>query len=77
MRTRNLRPGIREASVDAPAHAEAVNTMLPQLLIALVKRNGGKLTIPAAEIDATGNDLLAFRVDPEKLEFHFEIQKKR
>lgn len=58
------------------AHADAIEAMLQQLLIALVKRNGGKLQVPAAEIDDTGGDILAFRIDENRV-FHFEIERKQ
>lgn len=55
---------------------QAIRKMLPQLLIALVNRSDGKLKIPAAEIDATGEYVLAFSVDQETREFTFETTKK-
>jgi delta 1-pyrroline-5-carboxylate dehydrogenase len=58
-------------------HADAIEAMLQQLLIALVKRAGGTLEVPVAEIDDTGGDLLAFRVDYDTRVFHFEVQKKQ
>lgn len=57
-------------------HADAIEAMLQQLLIALVKRAGGTLAIPVEEIDGTGGDLLAFRID-ENRTFHFEVQRKQ
>lgn len=57
-------------------HADAIEAMLQQLLIALVKRNGGTLAVPVAEIDDTGGDLLAFRIDENRV-FHFEITRKQ
>jgi len=50
--------------------------MLPQLLIVFLKRLGGKLDIPVAEVDDTGQDLFAFSADPKTRTFHFEIVKK-
>ena len=58
------------------AHADAIEAMLQQLLIALVKRAGGKLAVPVAEIDDTGGEMLAFRLDENRV-FHFEIQRKQ
>jgi hypothetical protein len=58
------------------AHADAIEAMLQQLLIALVKRAGGTLEVPVREIDDTGGDMLAFRIDENKV-FHFEIQRKQ
>jgi hypothetical protein len=58
------------------AHADAIDAMLQQLLIALVKRAGGKLAVPVHEIDDTGGEMLAFRIDENRV-FHFEIQRKQ
>lgn len=59
------------------AHADAIEAMLQQLLIALVKRApGAKLAVPVREIDDTGGDMLAFRFDENRV-FHFEIQRKQ
>lgn len=57
-------------------HADAIEAMLQQLLIALVKRAGGTLAVPVAEIDNTGGEMLAFRIDENRV-FHFEIQRKQ
>lgn len=58
------------------AHADAIEAMLQQLLIALVKRAGGTLAVPVHEIDDTGGDLLAFRIDENRV-FHFEIIQRK
>lgn len=68
--------GIDLARADAPEHAAAIENMLPQLLIVFLKRLGGKLDIPVAEVDDTGQDLFAFSADPKTRTFHFEIVKK-
>jgi len=44
---------------------------------ALVKRAGGKLVIPVAEVDDTGGNLLMFSVDPVMRTFNFEVRKKQ
>lgn len=64
------------AASGSPAHAAAVQAMLPQLLIALVKREGGSLSIPVEEVDATGGELLSFQVLPDGKTFHFKVSKK-
>ena len=69
--------GIDLARAGAPEHATAIEEMLPQLLIALVKRAGGKLVIPVAEVDDTGGNLLMFSVDPVMRTFNFEVRKKQ
>ncbi len=57
-------------------HADVIEAMKGQLLIVLIKKLGGKVTIPVAEIDGTGLDLLAMRLDAMKRAFVFEVQKK-
>lgn len=66
----------RMLGTEHAAHADAIEAMLQQLLIALVKRNGGKLAIPVTEIDDTGGHILAFRIDENHI-FHFETQRKQ
>jgi hypothetical protein len=61
---------------DAPEHAAVIDDMKDQLLIAFLKRLGGKIVMPVAEVDDTGNDLFAFRIDFETRNFHFELRKK-
>jgi hypothetical protein len=58
-------------------HQQAIQVMLPQLLIVLFNRLGGKADIPVAEIDGTGKFNLAMRMDPKTRVFHFEVQEKR
>lgn len=60
----------------SPEHREKVRSMLEQLLIVFVKRAGGSISIPAAEIDNTSQDLLAFKIDPDTREFIFTALKK-
>lgn len=59
------------------AHNNAIMQMLPQLLIALVKRAGNRLEVPVDEVDDTGQDLLGFKVDMDKRIFIFEVRKKQ
>lgn len=61
----------------SPIHNSAIQQMLPQLLIALVKRVGNRLVVSVEEVDDTGQDLLAFKIDMEKREFIFEVRKKQ
>jgi hypothetical protein len=56
-------------------HGQLIDEFKNQLLIVLIKGAGGKVKIPAAEIDATGQDLLSFSVDEQK-NFHFIASKK-
>jgi len=60
---------------DAPEHAAMLDDLKDQLLIVLIKRLGGKITLPVAEVDDTGQDMLSMSVDPEK-GFYFEVIKK-
>lgn len=69
--------GIDLARMDNPLHAEALDNLKEQLLIVFLKRLGGNLDIPVAEVDDTGQDLMAFSVDFEKKSFHFELRKKQ
>ena len=61
----------------AAEHAALIDNMKEQLLIAFLKRLGGSCIMPVAEVDATGGDLFAFRIDFEKRNFHFELRKKQ
>lgn len=56
--------------------SEALDMMKGQLIIALVKRMGGDIEIPVAEIDATGQDILSMEVDQEKRTFRFVVGEK-
>lgn len=67
--------GIDLARSDAPEHAAVMDDFKDQLLIVFLKRLGGKVSIPLAEVDDTGQDTLAFRIDENKV-FHFETRRK-
>lgn len=45
-----------------------------QLLIVLLKRLGGQVTVPVSEIDATGQDLMAFEL--VGAEFRLALRQK-
>ena len=66
--------GIDAARADAPLHADVLDDFKDQLLIVFLKRLGGTLDIPVAEVDDTGQDTLAFSVRDGV--FHFETRKK-
>lgn len=55
--------------------AAAVAKMTPQLLIALVKRAGGVLSVPVAEIDDTGRDFMTMEVVGR--DFVFKVERKQ
>ena len=65
----------RAMDPQAEHHAAAIEAMLQQLLIALVKRAGGTLIVPVSEVDDTAQDMLSFRVT-ENREFEFVVSKK-
>jgi hypothetical protein len=67
--------GIEAARASAPDHAAVLDDFKEQLLIVFLKRLGGKVSIPLAEVDDTGQDMLAFRIDENNV-FHFETRKK-
>jgi hypothetical protein len=61
----------------APEHAALIDNMKDQLLIAFLRRLGGAIDMPVAEVDDTGGLLFAFSIDFDKREFHFELRKKQ
>ena len=68
--------GIDLAGKHAPEHAAALDNMKDQLLIVLIKRLGGDVTIPIEEIDGTGGALLSLSLDPDTRTFRFVASKK-
>jgi len=67
--------GVDMARDNAPEHAALIDDLKDQLLIVLIKRLGGSVTLPVAEVDDTGQDMLAMSVDPIT-GFYFEVVKK-
>ena len=67
--------GIDLGREQSPALAQALDDLKDQMLIVLVKRLGGKVVLPVAEVDDTSGDLLDFRID-ENRNFIFEARKK-
>lgn len=67
--------GIDAARAFAPEHTAVLDDFKDQLLIVFLKRLGGMVSIPVAEVDDTGQDLFAFRIDENNV-FHFELGKK-
>lgn len=68
--------GIDLARDDAPLHAALLDDLKDQILIVLLKRLGGTVTLPVAEVDDTGQDLVLFAIDAEERTFRFEVRKK-
>lgn len=64
---------IRDLSYE---HQQAIEAMKSQLLIVLVKRLGGTVSIPVSEIDDTGKNNLTLRVDLATRTYHFEVVDK-
>jgi hypothetical protein len=66
--------GIDLAREISPMHAAVLDDFKDQLLIVFLKRLGGKVSIPVAEVDDTGMDMAAFSIEDGV--FHFEIRRK-
>lgn len=67
--------GIDLAREHAPEHAQVIDDFKDQLLIVLLKRLGGKISIPVAEVDDTRRDVAVFHVENDA--FQFEVRKKQ
>lgn len=67
----------RALGPDEALRADIVESMLPQLLVALVKRAGNTLTIPVSEIDDTGGNLLSMSYDEVARTFTFIVTQKQ
>lgn len=59
-----------------PVLAAAIEAMKSQLLIVLVGRLGGRVDIPAIEIDGTGGTVMTMDLDPLTKVFTFELRSK-
>lgn len=71
--------GIDAVRADAPEHAAVMDEFKDQFIIVALKRLrklGDNLVFPIAEVDDTGQDMLAFRIDEQK-NFHFVLEKKQ
>ena len=66
----------REQSKAHPIAREAIQAMLPQLLIVFATRLGGNVQVPASEIDATGDRNLSLKVNPDGRSFTFVVEHK-
>lgn len=67
--------GIDAARIDAPEHAQAMDDFKDQLLLELVRRLGGKVSIPVEDVDATGGYVLRMSVVDRV--FNFVLEKKQ
>lgn len=66
--------GIELAGLDNPEHAKLLDDFKDQLLIVLLKRLDGKVSIPLAEADDTSQDILLMAFSND--EFTFTLKKK-
>lgn len=66
--------GIEMARAEAPEHAQALENFRDQLLIALLLRLGPNVTVPIAEVDATGDYIVAMSITGGN--FNFVVEKK-
>lgn len=53
----------------AGIHADVIDNFKDQLLIVLLNRLGGKVSIPVAEVDATGRYVASFNVESGAFDF--------
>lgn len=67
--------GIELARKDAPEHAQALENFRDQLLIALLLRAGPTVIVPIAEVDATGDYIVAMSITDGN--FNFNVRKKQ
>lgn len=67
--------GIDMARDDAPHHAAVLDDFKDQLLIVLLNRLGGRVSIPLAEADDTGGFICSFNVIDNV--FNFVVSKKQ
>jgi hypothetical protein len=66
----------REQSKAHPVAREVLEAMMGQLLIVLVNRLGGEVTVPVIELDATGDRNLSLRFDEPTRSFTFVSEFK-
>ena len=64
-----------------PEHAAAIDTFKEQLLLVLIRRLGGDVHIPVAEVDDTAGFMLMLSITEDKdphagKSFHFQLKKK-
>lgn len=71
---RENRARISASYADGP-HGEIAKMITPQLCIVLLKRLGGSVEVPIAELDDTGGVLMTLALRDGV--FHFELEKKQ
>lgn len=67
--------GTDAARTVSPEHAQAIDDMKDQLIIVLINRLGGKVSIPVSEVDDTGQCVLVMGIEGKT--FDFEVRKKQ
>jgi hypothetical protein len=67
--------GINLARVGAPEHAAILDNFKDQLLLVLIRKLGGNISIPVSEVDDTGGCLLVMSVNDGV--FNFEVREKQ
>lgn len=67
---------IQRLGTDPDARA-MIEMMKDQLLIVLILRLGGAVTVPVAEVDDTGGVVMTVDVDNDARTFKFEVKKKQ
>ena len=69
---------VQDMAYEDAVQSKVLKEMLPQLVLALVKREkGGRLEIPIAEIDDTGGYIMTMELDQEQRKFIFKVEKKQ
>jgi hypothetical protein len=58
----------------ATVHADVIDALKEQLLIVFLNRLGGQVSVPVAEVDATGSYTMSFNVVDGV--FNFQIGRK-
>jgi len=66
--------GIDLARPDAPLHTEVLDDFKDQLMIVLLLRLGGKVSIPVEEVDATGGYVVEMNIVDRV--FNFDVRRK-
>lgn len=67
--------GIDAARDQSPLHAQVLDDLKDQLLIAFVRRLGNQVSIPISEVDETGKFCLTFGIKDDNLNFQL-IEKQ-
>lgn len=65
--------------LNSTIHKEVLDQFKDQLLIVLIKRLGGTISIPVTEVDDTGRDVLSFSITTTSVtqSFNFTVGKKQ